>query len=44
MAELRGSGGKIMRSSFDDAKEAELRSALQEAHAALAQQVPDEHK
>lgn len=42
MAELRGSGGKIMRSSFDDAKEAELRAALQEAHAELAEQVEAE--
>ena len=36
--ELRNSGGKIMRSSFDDAKEGELRAALQEAQAALAEQ------
>jgi uncharacterized membrane protein len=39
MAELQGSGGKIMRSSFDDAKEAQLRAALQEAHAEMAEQV-----
>lgn len=38
MAELQGSGGKIMRSSYDDAKEAELQAALQEAHGALAEQ------
>ena len=38
MAELKGSGGKIMRSSYDDAKEAELRTALQEAHEAMAEQ------
>jgi len=38
MAELKGSGGKIIRSSYDDAKEAELRTALQEAHEAMAEQ------
>jgi len=42
MAELRDSGGKIMRSSFDDAKEAELRDALQEVHAEMAEQVEAE--
>ena len=42
MAELQGSGGRIMRSSFDDAKEADLRTALQEAHAELADQVEAE--
>ena len=36
MAELKGSGGRILRSSFDDAKEAELRDALQDAHSELA--------
>ena len=40
MAELRGSGGKIMRSSFDDAKEAELRAALQEAQLAIQDATP----
>jgi uncharacterized membrane protein len=39
MAELQGSGGRIMRSSFDDAKEAQLRAALQEVHAEMADQV-----
>jgi len=38
MAELQGSGGKIMRSSFDDAKEAQLRTALQEVQAEMAEQ------
>ncbi len=37
MAELRAAGGKIIRSSFDDAKEAELRAALQEVQAELAE-------
>lgn len=40
MAELAGSGGKIMRSSFDDAKEAELRAALQEAQTAIHEASP----
>lgn len=40
MAELQGSGGKIMRSSFDETKEAELRAALEQAEA----QLPDEIK
>lgn len=40
MAELAGSGGKIMRSSFDDAKEAELRTALQEAQTAIHEATP----
>ena len=36
VAELRGSGGTILRSSFDETKEAELRAALAEAAAAAA--------
>lgn len=40
MAELKGSGGKIMRSSFDDAKEAELRAALQDAQTAIHEATP----
>lgn len=36
VAELRGSGGTILRSSFDETKEAELRAALAEATAAAA--------
>lgn len=42
MTELRGSGGRIIKSSFDDAKEAELRAALQEAHVALEAALPDD--
>ena len=40
MAELKGSGGKILRSSFDDAKEAQLRAALQEAQVAIQDAAP----
>jgi uncharacterized membrane protein len=36
MTELQGSGGTIMRSSFDETKEEELRVALEGAHAAVA--------
>jgi len=36
VAELRGSGGTILRSSFDETKEAELRTALADATAAMA--------
>lgn len=35
LAELRGSGGSIMRSSFDETKEATLREALEGARAAV---------
>lgn len=40
MAELKGSGGRILRSSFDDAKEAQLRAALQEAQVAIQDATP----
>jgi len=36
IAELRGSGGTVLRSSFDETKEAELRAALADATAAAA--------
>ena len=36
LAELRGSGGTVLRSSFDETKEAELRAALADATAAAA--------
>lgn len=36
LAELQGVGGKILRSSFDDAKEAQVREALEGLHAAHA--------
>ena len=35
MAELRGSGGKILKSSFDETKENELRQALDEVQEQL---------
>jgi uncharacterized membrane protein len=40
MSELQGSGGTIMRSSFDETKEGALREALAGAHAAVASASP----
>jgi hypothetical protein len=41
MAELRGTGGTILRSSFDETKEESLRAALASAQA--AQSYPRSH-
>lgn len=41
MAELRDSGGKVVRSSFDETREREIREALEEVQAEIEEAMPE---
>ena len=42
MAELKGTGGKMMRSSFDETREREIREALEEVQAEIEDAMPED--